>query len=179
MNPRIPSSLTWLIGKHARLDGQICKTQKQIAHGKRILAKWEAKLSNLTELENKLAELQADFACIERALTMHEIRVKTENIAPIPPRTKRINLPHGELTSSMLTFLRKNMGKPLSIDELTLMLAERFPHLVSDSESLNFIRARIRARMNNLEALGIAVRDGIPSSKSSSRWSLPKAIPRL
>jgi len=179
MNTRIPSSLNWLIGKHARIDGQICKVQKQITKNKEILAKLEAKISDLSTIENKLVDLKADLVCIERALSMHEIRINTENISPISPQGKRIDLPYGELSSSILTFLKENRENPLSTDELALMLAKRFPHLTATAEqSLHFVRNRVRARLNNLEDLGIVIRVSSSPSKRSSRWALPKAIPR-
>jgi hypothetical protein len=178
MNTRIPPSLNWLIGKHARIEGQICKVQVQITKHKEVLAKLEAKISDLKGLENKLAELQTDIVCIERALSMHEIRIHTEHIAPVAPRARRIDLPYGELTSSLLSFLKENVGKPLSINELTLMTVHRFPHLLAGGErSFHFIRNRIRARLNNLEDLGLAERINPSPPKKSSRWSLPKARP--
>jgi hypothetical protein len=88
MSTRIPSSLKWLIDKRARLDAEIRKTQSSIAKNK--------------ELIKELSSLKKNLSAIDKALELHEISVDVTLIEPVKSHYKRIDLPHGELTSSIL-----------------------------------------------------------------------------
>lgn len=59
MTGRLPPSLTWLIDKRARLDGEIKKMQGSVAHAKQLI--------------QELSTIEEDLQAIDRALQLHTI----------------------------------------------------------------------------------------------------------
>lgn len=126
-----------------------------------------------------LPNLQADLVAIDRALKMHDIRVDTECIPSIAPRRQRPCLPHGGLTRALLQFLRESEDTPLSTDELTMMLLDRWTDLNENSPdsivsmpSFTQLRYSIHSRMKNLAKDKIVIRAPRVSGSRTPRWLL-------
>ena len=165
MSTRTPPSLAWLIDKRARLAGRIENATKVIDAARK--------------LEIKRVKMRADLAAIDRALEMHEIRVDVECIIPIAPIERRIRLPYGILTKTLLQFLRES-GEPLSIDALTMMLINRCVNVqegASDpsGHQLAFkkLRLSVRYRLKNLASNGVISRAPCPHGSKGPCWTLP------
>ena len=162
MSTRTPSSLNWLINKRARLNGKILRAKKALEEAQRLGA--------------ELSKLQADLEAIDRALGMHEVTVEPDNIRPISVQRSRVALPYGELTKTLLLYLRSNPGKPFSTDELAKMVIEKFPALQEKMQSVievRLLRESAGKRLKILAAEKVITRlTDLPGSVYA-QWIIP------
>ncbi len=159
MAPRIPPSLKWLIDKRARLDGEIKKTRES--------------LKNAQFLIDELKQLECDLAAIDRALGLHEIPVQLEDIMPIKSQYVRLNLPHGELTKSILLCLRLRGGGPVTTTEFASFIIARHADLeIADEMSKAELNKSVRYRLKNLCRQGLIERNHPLKGASEGVWSL-------
>lgn len=159
MSTRIPSSLKWLIDKRARLDAEIQKTQSSLVKAKKLL--------------KELSNLKKSLSAIDQALSLHEIEVDVSLIQPVKTQYKRINLPHGELTRSILMCLRLYEGKrPVGMSEIAAFISSRYPNLSDDNLHRITLSRSVHYRLKDLAARGVIVRHHDPKSSHEGIWSL-------
>ncbi len=165
MSARIPSSLTWLIKKRARLNGKIQKASKLI--------------EQIGRLEADRANWQADLAAIDRTLAMHDIQIDVECIPAVAPREKRI-FAYGEVSRTLLRFLRESDGEPVSTDTLAMMLIDygAIPKPdqvdpIAFEVAFRRFRESVHNRLKNMARTKVIIRvPCIPGSRVP-RWVLP------
>lgn len=158
MSTKIPSSLKWLIDKRARLDAEIRKT--------------EASLSKAKGLIEELSSLKESLSAIDRTLSLHEIIVDVSFIKPIQSKYVRVNLPHGELTRSILLCLRLHKDeRPVTMSEIVSFIASRHADLsAKQDERVNLSRS-VHYLLKNLARKGIIQRHHCPESNNEGVWS--------
>lgn len=159
MSTRIPSSIKWLIDKRARLDAEIQKTQLSIAKAKKLI--------------KELSGLEKSLLAIDKALELHEISVDVKLIKPVKSHYKRINLPHGELTSCILSCLRLNgSDSPVVKKEIIEFIVSRHPSLVTHIGHYQLLSRSVNNRLKCLVREGIIRRHHSPQATSEGFWSL-------
>ena len=159
MSTRIPSSLVWLIDKRARLDAEIRKTQASIAKTKKLI--------------DELSSLQESLLAIDKTLALHEINVDINLIEPVRSHYKRIDLPHGELTSSILACLRMSESQPVSKKEILAFIVSRHPNLMTNIGINPWLSRSATNRLKSLSREGIIQRHHPQQTSSEGFWSLP------
>lgn len=158
MSTRIPSSLVWLIDKRARLDAEIRKTQVSITNAKKLI--------------KELSSLQNDLLAVDKTLALHEVAIDVKLIEPINSHYKRIDLPYGELTSSILSCLRiRNDGPPATKKEIIAFIVSRNPHLMTNIGVHSLLLRSVQKRLNCLVREKIIRRHHSPQDKKGL-WSL-------
>jgi len=163
MASRIPSSISWLINKRARLAGDIAKVQKA--------------LSKVQHLVDRLKELEASLEAIDNALKLHEIQIDTENIKPIRPHKARSKFRHGEINNLILGYLRSQTeGNPVSKQDIAEYIHRK--HLEIDPTPLNSTQLShcIQASLNRLLRLGCVSRCHDPITNQHGSWQARKII---
>lgn len=160
MNTRIPSSLKWLIDKRARLDAEVQKTRSSLATAKKLI--------------KELSEIEKDLKAIDKTLELHEISVDTSLISPVKSHYNRVNLPHGELTKSILTCLRQSKdNQPVSKSEIVQFIKSTHPELIDELEVRTWLSTSVRYRLKCLYREGVIQRHHVPFSKvKEGLWSL-------
>lgn len=159
MSTRIPSSLLWLIDKRARIDAEIRKTQLSIAKTKGLI--------------KELSSLKKSLLPIDKALALHEISVDISLIEPIKSKYKRIDLPYGELTSSILDCLRIHGGRQhVSKTEIIDFVVSRHPNLMTNAGINPWLFGSVSKRLNGLAKKGVIQRHHPSKTTSEGLWSL-------
>jgi len=159
MSTRIPSSLKWLIDKRARLDAEIQKTQSSIDKAKKLI--------------KELSELNKQLMAIDKALEMHEISVDVNLINPVKSQYKRINLPHGELTRSIIMCLRMHAGdKTVTKRTIVEFIKSKHLHLLVQTGESSWLLRSVTYRLKSLCKEGVVMRHHAPDSRSEGLWSL-------
>lgn len=162
--PRLPSSLKWLIDQRARVAGEIEKIERLAAKCQRLL--------------DEVRPLQDLLAAIDQTLGLHDIVVDVSLIQSIKSHDVRINLPHGELTRSILLCLRINDGIPMSTDALTAFVAARYADLEGTAIPVATLRRSVRYRLKNLCREGLVVSTHTHGSRQAGFWSLNSSWPK-
>lgn len=161
MASRIPSSISWLINKRARLAGDIAKVQKA--------------LSKVQHFVDRLKELEASLDAIDNALKLHEIQINIENIKPIRPCKARSKFRHGEINNLILGYLRsKSDGSPVSKLDIVEYINRK--HLEIDPTPLDATQLShcIQASLNRLYRLGAISRCHNPITNQIGLWQAKK-----
>lgn len=161
MSVRIPSSLKWLVEKRARLQGEIEALAK--SHAEAILA-----------YQKRHQDLQADLAAIDRAMGLHAIRISPEAIGPIAYRDTSRRLPYGSMTRFVFEALRVAGGIPLTSDEITHYVCQRYDPPLSEDDWPR-MRYLMQSRLKGLAAKGRIVRVNANHGNTEGQWLLPRA----
>lgn len=159
MTNRIPPSLNWLIDKRARISGEIEKT-------KRSLKKAQDLIKELDDLDVKLR-------AIDTTLELHHIKVDVTLIAPVESKNLRLNIPHGELTKSILICI-KLYGENAPVSKSTIVdfvIARHFDFSANKVTSAQ-IGLSIQRRLKSLYREGYLVRHHSPNTSDYGLWSL-------
>lgn len=160
MSTRIPSSLKWLIDKRARLDAEIKKTKSSLVEARNLI--------------KELSSLKKSLSAIDQALSLHEIEVDINLIQPINTRYRRINLPYGELTRTILTCLSLYKSKrPVKMTEIVAFVIRRYPDVFIDNMQRLRLNRSVHYRLKDMAANGVIVRHHNPKSGREGIWSLP------
>ena len=154
---KIPSSLKWLIDKRGRVAGEIKKIEA-------ALAKCQSLATDLEKLKNLLDS-------VDQTLTLHEIRVDPDNIPTIRSKDVRINLPHGELTRSVLLCLKLNKPHPVSTVRIASFIADRHASLQEEQTDFSRLQDSIRYCLRALKRKGIVTPHHIKKG-SVGFWSI-------
>lgn len=158
MSVRIPPSLSWLIDKRARLDGEIRRTRASLAKARHLI--------------EELSTLEEDLAAIDRTLELHEIKVDVRDIAPINTQYVRVKLPHGSLTQSILLFLRLREGVPARMSEIVSFIEARYADIDALAESRGKLSRSVHYRLKSLARQGVLKRHHFAHENSEGIWSL-------
>lgn len=160
MANRIPPSLNWLIDKRARVAGEISKA-------KRLLKKAQASLLELEELESKLK-------AIDSTMELHNIRIDIGLIKPIESKDLKLNIPHGELTRSILTCIKLYESEgPVSKETITNFVFARHSDFDCGKKILiSQLRVSIQNRLAGLYHQGYLVRHHSTKSNNPGLWTL-------
>jgi hypothetical protein len=134
--PRLPPSLTWLIDRRGRVDGEIKKIERSLA-----------KFDRLAEEIKPLREL---LASIDQTMLLHEIRIDPINIPSIRSHDVRINLPHGELTRSILLCLKLDPNRAFSTRDIVQFLSSRHAQLDAPEMPYAQLHESVRHRLKYL-----------------------------
>jgi len=159
MANRIPPSLSWLIDKRARIAGEIEKTR-------RSLKKAQALIEDLEDLEEKLK-------AIDTALDLHHIKIDISLISPIQSKELRLNIPHGELTKSILLCI-KLYGESSPVSKATIVdfvIARHFDFNSSKITSAQ-VGLSVQRRLKSLYHEGHLVRHHSNDTNDFGLWSL-------
>ncbi|MBI5007860.1 MAG: hypothetical protein HZB95_12150 [Nitrosomonadales bacterium] len=159
MSTRIPSSLKWLIVTRARLDAEVQKTESSLAKAENLIA--------------ELSSLKEKLAAIDQALGLHEIKVDINLIQPIQSRYVRINLPHGELTRSILLCLRLHKDdRPLRMSEIVTFIASRHADLSVEQGKRVKLNRSVHDRLKLMAREGVVQRHHPLNTSYEGLWSL-------
>jgi|WetSurMetagenome_2_1015567.scaffolds.fasta_scaffold25035_4 hypothetical protein len=159
MSTRIPSSLKWLIDTRARLDAEIQKTESSLAKAKDLIA--------------ELSSLKEKLAAIDQTLGLHEVKVDISLIQPIQSKYVRINLPHGELTRSILLCLRLHKDdRPVKMSEIVTFIASRHADLSAKKEQRVVLNRSVHNRLKLMARDGVIRRHHPLKSRYEGLWSL-------
>ena len=150
---RTPSSMAWLIGKRARLKGQLDRL-------KRVQ---QALPDQITALEKELAALDA-------VIPLHEVKVDPKVIKGCAPKGPNLAA-SGELTRFLLRVLREAEGKPLYTAEIAMRFARehdiRFDQIPSAE-----LMDRVGKRLRVLVQKGLVRRHHKLRTRDPGLWSL-------
>lgn len=158
MAPRIPPSLAWLIDKRARLDAELLKTRASISKAQSLIV--------------ELSALEESLAAVDKTLSLHDIKVDIENIAPIRSHYVRVKVPHGELTKSILLCLRLREGGAVRQSEIVSFVEARFSDLGAPAEKRSVLSRSIHYRLKGLFREGLLVRHHPPRTTDEGLWSI-------
>lgn len=159
MTNRIPPSLNWLIDKRARISGEIEKTRRSLKTAQSLI-------EELEDLETKLK-------AIDTTLELHDIKINVDLIKPIESKHYRLNIPHGELTKSILTCIKLyGTVTPVSKSEIVnFVIARHFDFNANEITSAR-IKRSISNRVKSLYRDGFVVRHHRPYSNEEGLWTL-------
>lgn len=159
MTNRIPPSLNWLIDKRARIAGEIEKTS-------RSLKKAQALIEDLQVLEAKLK-------AIDMTLDLHHIKIDVCLISPIKSKELRLNIPHGELTKSILLCI-KLYGENGPVSKSTIVDFVIARHFDSNSSKISSsqIGLSVQRRLKSLYHQGYLLRHHSENTNHFGLWSL-------
>lgn len=144
MTWRTPSALYWMVGKHARLQGSIRAKQ-------RVADELAAKLE---EQQKEIREDCAKLKALELTLGLHEIRVNSEDIAPIRPKRPRqfVTSRYGELTRRIYAALSREgewFGTTEILEHVTGSTVEN-----TEPDEYEYLGTCIRNRLHGLYRKG-------------------------
>lgn len=162
MTNRIPPSLNWLIVTRAILAGELEKTKRSLALAKTYI-------SELEEIEEKIRALDIAFQ-------LHEIQIDLSLIKPIESKNYRLDIPHGELTKSILLCLELyGNDQPVSKSDIINFVIIRHFNKCSDIEiPREQLAESVRNRLKCLYRDGLIIRHHEPETNVEGVWSLKK-----
>lgn len=164
MRTKVPSSLKWLVDKRARLATELDRNKKEA----------RAAALRASTLDAKLSQLKMDLAAIDRALSMHEIRIHPETIAPIRTQRSGRLLPFSHLSRSIVSYLRRANGAWCSTTEIMTFIAEA-GKLDVDEEVYPILRLSVRKRLQTLHAAGRVIRRHAAKTSMEGYWAVAPA----
>ncbi|MDP3607790.1 MAG: hypothetical protein Q8R74_01800 [Methylophilus sp.] len=158
MTNRIPPSLNWLIDKRARISGEIEKTRRSLKRAQVLI--------------KELEELEVKLKAIDTALDLHDIKIDVNLIKPIASNTYRLNIPHGDLTKSILTCIRLNgTNKPVAKSVIHNFVVARHFDFDADEITHAQVSLSIKRRLNCLYHKGLLLRHHSPNTSEYGLWS--------
>lgn len=187
---RTPPSLNWLIGKRARLLGEIEKlkksrpdriasAEKELADAQIRLEQAKARLAYEQDVGNKIIEaLRKDLNAIDCVLGLHEIKINPEIIQPIRSQNAKRLLPYGKLTRSIFDSLKQAGGGPLSTDEIVKFIIYS-NGLYITAERVPEFREGVRQRLKTLCKKGTVERLHPVKCRVEGSWTLPQDVTKL
>lgn len=162
MRTKTPPSLKWLVDRRARLAYDLERDAKEV----------KTCATRAAGLAAKVEVMKQDLAAIDRALSMHEVRVHPESIALKNTwRSDRL-FGHNHLTRNLLLYLRRSQGRWCSTSELMAFVAERGKVPVTP-ELYPTLRLSVRKRLQNLRVAGRVVRQHGAKTRQEGYWALP------
>lgn len=113
-----------LVGELKALEAPAPSEVLTIAQNERLLLSPEARAS-------RMADLRADIEAFERVLPHFDSKWRPDETAPVRPYTRRIDLPVGAWTRTMVQVLRE-AGRPLSVAEIVAACCARLEIALGD-----------------------------------------------
>ncbi|MDO9150905.1 MAG: hypothetical protein Q7U33_05960 [Methylotenera sp.] len=179
MTVKIPSSLKWLVNRHARLITEIKRSEKQLIIRDELHQQllWdnrraeEVSAVNLQCRKTHLKQLKADLKIIDSTLLIHDIPINPEFIAPINTQTSVRMFRFGDITRLIFRCLKYASGEYRSTSEITAFVLTHLERNVSVEEH-KFIRESVGKRLRKLRAEGKIIE--VPQAKTifDKRWKL-------
>lgn len=174
--PPTPSSLTWLINRHARLQGELIKLDKRADSE---ISALDAMRTNLATQERRIASAhlckaawQTELEALQLLLSRHEIPISADLISPVRERENVAIAKHGQITSSIFEAVSKLQSGAPSTTEVACHVQICLGLDFDQSEFAKF-RDRIRQRLKHLAWEGRLIRVGNKGRYLEQRWSLP------
>ena len=159
MTSRIPPSLSWLIDKRARIDGEMQKTQKSLERVTKLLRKLEA-------AEKRLEALDALIAA-------HPLTQEPKRAGPYSVEHHRqLPLPYGEMTRCILECLGSAEGRPVSRSEMLAFIFARYPQFDTTDYYRRWIWEVVRDRLKRLIDREIIQRHHDRRTHMLGTWSM-------
>lgn len=166
MTWKTPSSLKWLINKHARQQGEIARLEKELAEEKQKLDESYAVA---------IARKQVALKSIEDVMRLHELYVDPDIIAPVAPRLHEPLFQRGEVTRSL--YKAMSSGQWVRTDALIAAVSGLYRE-DTHPEYFRYVRAQVRSRLFGLLGKGKVERKageanrGTNQSETQSFWRL-------
>lgn len=179
-----PSSLKWLITRHARLEGEIAKLQAaedlRQADAKTRLAALERQLEGAMASERRqqnlhtrtLDALKADLAATGLLLKQHEVGVDPAIIKPVRSQDNLSLTAYGHLTRLIYRYLKEACGSPRTATQTAAFVACYLGEDGGENISFSDLRYRVRKRMQHLAWEGKITRVENQQGSIEGRWSL-------
>lgn len=118
------------------------------------------------ELAKDLEELEVKLKAIDTSLELHHIKLDVDLIDPIESKELRINIPHGELTKSILTCIRLyGEHKPVSKSIVTKFVITRHFDFDADPVELAQINMSIKRRFSRFKPSRISCKTSLGRNK--------------
>lgn len=179
MTVKIPSSLKWLVNRHARLLTEIKRSEKQLIIRDELHQQllWdnrraeEVSAVNLQCRKAHLKQLKADLKIIDSTLLIHDIPINPEFIAPINTQTSVRMFRFGDITRLIFRCLKYASGEYRSTSEITAFVLTHLEHNVSVEEH-KFIRESVGKRLRKLRAEGKIIEVSQAKTIFDKRWKL-------
>lgn len=162
--PKLPSSLTWLIDRRARIDGKVQQLERRLYRYRRTLEKCK-------KLEAELEPLRQLRSSFDQALSQHQIRVDPQLISPI--RGRDSSMPYGEITQIILRRLQAAKGHSVSSKEIADAIAARMAELGDAPVSRKRISQRLNCRLWALRKQGRVFQLPTYDALGYGLWFLP------
>lgn len=179
MTVRIPSSLKWLVNRHARLITEIKRSEKQLLIRDELHQQllWdnrraeEVSAVNLQCRKAHLKQLKSDLKIIDSTLLIHDIPINPEFITPINTQTSVRLFKFGDITRLIFRCLKYASGEYRSTSEIAAFVITHLERNVSTEEH-KFIRLSVAKRLKKLRTEGKILE--VPQAKSvfDKRWKL-------
>ena len=181
--PTTPSSLKWLINRHARIQGEIKKFERAEAQRRSGAAVEIAKLhaavqtARYAENANRLAHdrlleaLTVEMEAVELLLGRHEIPIDPVIIRPIRSSENLSPVEFGTYTRLIYECLRLANGKPCTATQVAIHITVRLEWALNQKTFADF-RYQIRQRMKHLAWEGKISRVPNQVDRLEGRWCL-------
>lgn len=179
-----PSSLKWLITRHARLEGEIAKLQMaediRQAEARTGLDTLERQLRDALAFERTkqnlhartVDALKADLAATGLLLRQHEVGIDPAVIKPVRSQDNLSLTAYGHLTRLIYRYLKEAHGSPRTATQTAVFVAWQLGHDSEDSTSFSDLRYRVRKRMQHLAWEGKITRVESQQGSIEGRWCL-------
>lgn len=184
MTVRIPSSLKWLITKHARLLAEISRVEKELsenqkAHRKLLLDNERSETissANLNARSAYLEQLKTDLQTIDSTLLLHDVPINPEIIGAIKTQLSPRLMQYGEMTRLIFSCLKYANGESRSTSEIFAFIVTNCRRKLTDDEQ-KFLRFRLGKRLVTLRSKGSISIMNQEKSNSEGRWKLANWVP--
>lgn len=163
--PPIPSSLKWLIERHARLDGELDKIEEEEVQ--RLAAAKDCALA----YEYKRDALLAEKSATELLIRQHEAGIDPAIIRSKRSQNNLAVTDYGQMTNRIYECLRQANGQPCTATHVASYAAVFLGIATTDEEFSDF-RYRVRQRMKTLTWLGKLTRASNQVGSLEGRWCL-------
>lgn len=158
MTTRIPPSLSWLIKRRARLQGDIAKAEKE--------------LEEICAVKKKRLEvLRADLNVIDATIRLHEIPIDPNCIKPIKGQTRGRVSAYGHLTSAVLAAVHLSHPVAISTTEVALFIGSELG-ITHDSDEFSPLRLSVGGRLKKMCEDGWVRRLHQARTNLEGRWTL-------
>lgn len=179
MTVRIPSSLKWLINRHARLLSEISRVENalqedQNAHRQLLIDHKESEAvssSNLQARRAYLQQLKSDLQTIDGTLLLHDIPINPEIIGPLKTQTSPRLLQFGEMTRLIFSCLKFAGGECRATSEIFTFITTNCRRKLTADESKH-LRFTLGKRLVALHSKGFIKITNQAKSNFEGRWEL-------
>ncbi len=187
--PTTPSSLKWLINRHARIQGELKKLERAEAQRRSDAAESIAKLQMAVQMaqdsENvrqrayeRLCEThKSEIEAVELLLGRHEVPIDPSIIRPVRSQDNVSIVEYGTYTRLIYECLRLANGKPCTATQVAVHMTISLEWNL-DKEMFAELRYQTRKRMNDLARERKISRAQNQVGSVEGRWCLnPDEIP--
>jgi hypothetical protein len=168
MHAKTPSSLKWLIGKQARLAGQIFRKNDHVAQLREQITAFEKEIAGLHEQKRQ----------IEAVMQMHEVRINAEELRPIRPQHNSSLLGYGGLTRLIYRVLRKSENGTATTRDIVAAVFNAMPSRAAlGHDQVERVKARVRVRLCIMAKHGLLMKCPARGPGEPCSWHLAMVRP--